>query len=78
MDELVTSFSGRGYGDLKSDVAAAVTEFVTEFRERTQRYLDDTEALDAVLADGAQRAGAVARRTLAEVYDRVGFLAAKG
>jgi tryptophanyl-tRNA synthetase len=78
MDELVASFSGRGYGDLKKEVAAAVTEFVSGFRERTQRYLDDTEALDTVLADGAQRAGAVARRTLAEVYDRVGFLAAKG
>jgi tryptophanyl-tRNA synthetase len=78
MDELVASFAGRGYGDLKADVADAVTDFVTGFRERTQRYLDDTEALDTVLADGAQRAGAVARRTLAEVYDRVGFLAAKG
>jgi tryptophanyl-tRNA synthetase len=78
MDELVASYDGRGYGDLKKDVAAAVTEFVTGFRERTQRYLDDTAALDAVLADGAQRAGAVAGQTLAAVYDRIGFLAAKG
>jgi tryptophanyl-tRNA synthetase len=78
MSELVASYEGRGYGDLKKDVAAAVSEFVAGFRERTTRYLDDTEALDAVLADGAQRAGAVARQTLAEVYDRIGFVAAKG
>jgi tryptophanyl-tRNA synthetase len=78
MDELVASYAGCGYGDLKRDVAAAVTEFVTGFRERTARYLDDTETLDAVLADGAQRAGAVAGQTLAAVYDRIGFLAAKG
>jgi tryptophanyl-tRNA synthetase len=78
MEELVASYEGRGYGDLKKDVAAAVSEFVTGFRERTTRYLDDTDALDAVLADGAQRAGAVAGQTLAAVYDRIGFLPAKG
>jgi tryptophanyl-tRNA synthetase len=76
--DLVAAYSGRGYGDLKKDVADAVTAFVSGFRERTQRYLDDTEALDAVLTDGAQRAGAVAGQTLAAVYDRIGFLAAKG
>jgi tryptophanyl-tRNA synthetase len=76
--DLVQAYQGRGYGDLKKDVAAAVVEFVTAFRERTVRYLDDTEALDAVLARGAQAAGAVARETLAATYDRVGFLAAKG
>jgi tryptophanyl-tRNA synthetase len=78
VEDLVAAYSGRGYGDLKKDVADAVTAFVSGFRERTQRYLDDTEALDAVLTDGAQRAGAVAGQTLAAVYDRIGFLAAKG
>jgi tryptophanyl-tRNA synthetase len=75
--DLVGSFAGKGYGDLKKEVAAAVVEFVTGFRERTRNYLDDSEALDAVLARGAERAGSVARETLAVVYDRVGFLAAK-
>jgi tryptophanyl-tRNA synthetase len=75
--DLVESFAGKGYGDLKKEVAAAVVEFVTGFRERTRNYLDDSEALDAVLARGAERAGSVARETLAVVYDRVGFLAAK-
>jgi len=78
VSELVSAYAGRGYGDLKQDVAAAVVDFVTGFRERTARYLDDTEALDAVLARGAERAGAVARETLAAVYDRMGFLVTKG
>jgi tryptophanyl-tRNA synthetase len=77
MDDLVASYAGRGYGDLKKDVAAAVTDFVTGFRERTARYLDDVEALDAVLSRGAERARAVAGQTLATVYDLVGFVAAK-
>jgi tryptophanyl-tRNA synthetase len=75
--ELVASYAGRGYGDLKKDVAAAVVEFVTPFRERTNAVLDDVAGLDAILARGAEKARAVAAETLAEVYDRVGFVPAK-
>jgi tryptophanyl-tRNA synthetase len=75
--ELVAAYDGRGYGDLKKDVAEAVVEFVTPFRERTQAYLDDAESLDSILAHGAEKARAVAAETLARVYDRVGFLPAK-
>jgi tryptophanyl-tRNA synthetase len=39
--------------------------------------LDDPAELDVVLARGAERARAVSARTLAQVYDRVGFLAAR-
>jgi len=77
VSELVGAYEGRGYGDLKKDVAAAVTEFVTPFRERTQGYLDDPETLDGILAQGAEKARAVAAETLGTVYDRVGFLPAK-
>jgi tryptophanyl-tRNA synthetase len=78
MDELVASYQGKGYGDLKKDVAATVGDFVTGFRDRTAGYLDDVEALDGVLARGAERARAVAAQTLATVYDLIGFVAAKG
>jgi tryptophanyl-tRNA synthetase len=77
IDDLVTGYEGKGYGDLKKDVAAALSDFVTGFRERTSRYLDDVEALDNVLAQGAERARGLAAQTLATVYDRVGFVAAK-
>jgi tryptophanyl-tRNA synthetase len=77
IEELVTGYEGKGYGDLKKDVAAALSDFVTGFRERTARYLDDVEALDNVLAQGAERARGLAAQTLATVYDRVGFVAAK-
>ncbi|OPC81348.1 tryptophan--tRNA ligase [Embleya scabrispora] len=67
-------FAGRGYGDLKKEVAEVLVEFVTPFQERVRGYLDDPAELDAVLARGADKARAVASRTLAETYDRVGFL----
>jgi tryptophanyl-tRNA synthetase len=78
MNDVVAAYDGKGYGDLKKDVAAAVTDFVTGFRERTATYLDDVEALDAVLARGAEQARTVAAATLATVYDLIGFVAAKG
>jgi tryptophanyl-tRNA synthetase len=53
-----------------------VVEFVTPFRTRTLELLDDRGYLDRVLADGAAKARAVATRTLADVYERVGFVPA--
>jgi tryptophanyl-tRNA synthetase len=75
--ELVASYEGKGYGDLKKDVAAAVVSFVTPFRERTNGFLDDVAGLDAILAQGAEKARAVAAETLAHVYEQVGFVPAK-
>ncbi len=71
--ELEEQYVGRGYGDLKKDLAEVVVEFVTPFRDRSLALLDDRAHLDAVLAAGAARAREVASRTLADVYDRVGF-----
>lgn len=72
--ELEDDYAGRGYGDLKKDLAEVVADFVTPFRDRVFGYLDDPAALDAVLAAGAEKARGVAAPTLAQVYDRVGFL----
>ncbi len=75
--ELEERYAGKGYGALKTDLAELFVEWVTPFRERTQAYLDDPESLDAVLADGAGKARAVAAETLATVYERMGFVPAK-
>ena len=75
--ELEEHFAGRGYGDLKKELAEVVADFVTPVRQRTLELLDDRAELERVLAAGADRAREVASRTLAEVYDRVGFLPAR-
>jgi tryptophanyl-tRNA synthetase len=69
-------YGGRGYGDLKKDLADVVVDFVTPFRERTLELLDDQAYLTGVLKLGAETAGAVAEATLRDVYQRVGFAAA--
>jgi tryptophanyl-tRNA synthetase len=73
--ELEVQFEGRGYGDLKKELADVVTDFVTPVRTRTQELLDDPAELQRVLAAGAARAREVASRTVADTYEKVGFLA---
>jgi tryptophanyl-tRNA synthetase len=72
--ELEVEYDGRGYGDLKKDLAEVVVDFVTPFRNRTLELLDDPAELTAVLKKGEDKAREVSDRTLADVYDRVGFV----
>ncbi len=74
--DVAAQFAGRGYGDLKKEVADVVVEAVTPFKERMAELLDDPAELDRILADGAGRAGEVARATVARIYDAVGLLPA--
>jgi tryptophanyl-tRNA synthetase len=76
--ELEERFAGRGYGDLKKEVAEVVADAVAPIRDRTTELLGDRAELERVLAAGAARAREVAGRTVAEVYDRVGFLPPAG
>src|SRR5262245_56863530 len=74
IDELVSAYEGKGYGDLKKDLAAVVADFVAPIQARSNGYLDDPAQLDKLLALGAEKARAVAAPTLAAVYDHIGFL----
>ncbi|MEV5651622.1 tryptophan--tRNA ligase [Nocardia sp. NPDC052254] len=71
---LEKDYEGKGYGELKGGVADALIEFVTPLQAKVQEYLDDQSELDRILASGAERAREIAGKTLAQVYDRVGFL----
>ena len=73
-EAIAGQYDGRGYGDLKKDVADAVVAEFEPIRTRALELLDDPAELDRVLAGNADRAAAIADKTLARVYDRVGFL----
>ncbi|WP_448641070.1 tryptophan--tRNA ligase [Geodermatophilus sp. URMC 63] len=76
--ELEEHFAGRGYGDLKKELAEVVTDFVTPVRARTQELLDDRAELERLLAAGAARAREVAAPTVRVAYERAGFLPPAG
>ncbi|MQY07401.1 tryptophan--tRNA ligase [Actinomadura macrotermitis] len=72
--DIEARYAGSGYGQFKKDLAELVLDTFTPIRERTQKLLADEEQLDRLLAQGAERAGAVARRNMEIVRDRVGFV----
>ncbi|OFJ54396.1 tryptophan--tRNA ligase [Mycolicibacterium grossiae] len=78
VDTLVAGYAGRGYGDLKTETADAVVEYVTPIKARVDEMLADTAELERILAAGADRANEVSARTLQRVYDRLGFLQRRG
>ena len=73
IDDLVAAYDGKGYGDLKKDLAEVVREALTPIQERTRVYLDDPAQLDKLLAQGAEKARVVAAATVRTTYDRIGF-----
>ena len=57
----------RGYGDLKAAVAEAVVDWLAPVRARYAELRPDEAALEAILADGAEKARAMASETLSDV-----------
>ena len=75
IDELVSAYDGKGYGDLKKDLAEVVVEFITPIQKRTKEYLDDpATAGQGARASGPKRPAAWRCAHAGPVYDRIGFL----
>jgi tryptophanyl-tRNA synthetase len=64
--------NARGYGDLKGAVAEAVVDMLAPVRERYAEIRPDQDRLEAVLAQGADKARAIASGTLADVREAMG------
>jgi tryptophanyl-tRNA synthetase len=65
-------FSGSGYGRFKQAVAAEVAAYLGPVRQRYEELRQDQQALERVLADGAEKARAIASETLAEAREAMG------
>ncbi len=72
--DIVEEFAGGGYGQLKQTVADAVIETVAPIREKTNELMDNTDHLDQLLFQGAQKARESANKTLSDVQDALGFI----
>ena len=72
--EIEKEFAGKGYGVFKPAVGEAVIETLRPVREEAERMLADKAYLQQVYTQGAQKASAIARKTLRKVYKRVGFV----
>lgn len=75
--EIVESYRGKMYGHLKMETADILIEALGPIRDKTQQLLADRTHLEQILKRGAEKAKARARKTLARVYDELGFISGR-
>jgi tryptophanyl-tRNA synthetase len=74
VSELEADLAGKGYADLKGGLTDALITFLEPIQRRYSQLAADPGELARLLELGASKAQAAASKTLAAVYDRVGFV----
>ena len=74
-EEIEDHFAGKGYAQLKAELAEVTIEFLRPLQERIRAISD--EELDRILAEGAERARSIASETYRLVKERVGLVGAR-
>ncbi len=72
--EIEKIYSGKGYGDFKSDLAEITIQSLAPFQDEMKRLDKDSGYVRRVLNDGAEKARAVASKKMKEVKEKIGFL----
>ncbi|MGB2292933.1 MAG: tryptophan--tRNA ligase [Parvibaculales bacterium] len=75
--QTINQFAGQQFSALKESLAELAIAKIAPIGDEMRRLNDDPGAVDAVLADGAARARAIAEPVMAEVRKLVGFLGSK-
>jgi tryptophanyl-tRNA synthetase len=73
-EEVEAHFAGKGYAQLKGDLAEATIEFLRPFQERVRAISD--EELSRILRGGADKARRIAAETIRQAKERMGITGA--
>lgn len=68
-------FDGKGYGTFKMAVGEAVADGLEPVKSECRRLLEDKVYLDGIIAEGGEKAEAIAKNTINDVYNKIGFIA---
>ncbi len=71
--EVVTEFGGQQFSAFKPALTELAVDVLSPISEEMRRLLNDTTHIDAVLADGGERASAIADRTMTDVKHIIGL-----
>ena len=72
-EEIESRFEGKGYVDLKRELAEVVVEGLSVVQTRYRELTADPAHIDRLLAEGADKVRPIAEKTLALVKERVGI-----
>ena len=74
IDDAVSEFAGKGYGDFKAAVGEAAAECLRPIQEKYNDLMKNRDYLESVYKGGAETDRRMAARTLAKVQKKVGFI----
>ncbi|MEZ5871439.1 MAG: tryptophan--tRNA ligase [Nitratireductor sp.] len=74
---VISQFAGKPFSEFKPALADLAVTKLEPINSEMRRLMDSPDHVDAVLAKGAERAREIARQTMREVREIVGFLGAR-
>ncbi len=72
--ETEREFEGKGYGEFKMAVGETVADGLSSLREEYGKLICDKQYLDQIMASGAEKASAIARKTISKVHRKIGYV----
>ncbi|NQV90390.1 tryptophan--tRNA ligase [Candidatus Uhrbacteria bacterium] len=72
VNQVVSEYEGKGYGDFKVGLAGAVSAYLSPLQEKIKGYLESEDALIKILDEGAQRAQVIASKKMELVRKKIG------
>ena len=72
IEQLEKNYAGSGYGDFKKDLVEVVVDAIAPIQQKYKDVIESGE-LDKILRDGAEKAEAIAQKTLARVKENFGL-----
>lgn len=73
-DAIQREFEGKGYGDFKLAVGEVVADGLAPIQQRYNELMQERAQVERLMAENAEKAFRIARRTVDKVYRKVGLL----
>jgi len=73
IDQVLSNYAGKEYSALKKDLAESLIQVISPIRSEINNLLNNQDELNVILADGTEKAAAIANPIIEEVYKIVGF-----
>jgi tryptophanyl-tRNA synthetase len=73
-EQVLATYAGKGFSEFKKDLADLAVSVLGPIGDEMRRLTADAGYVDGILRRGAERAGAIASRHMAEVKDIMGLL----
>jgi tryptophanyl-tRNA synthetase len=70
-EDIAKKYANKGYGDFKKDLAEVVGDFLTKFQKNYHSFSD--REVEKILANGAKKLQPLAKATLEQAKDKLGF-----